>query len=510
MIHSVFVMMNSCSTSGGGGHVVSEVLSLESASLTRGGPSEHSGSSLNLSLGEEEEEEAADVWASADANTLRAVRQLTFQALADALPPSEVDEVRQLVGRALVDENEDLMREADALAEILGDVQMQNAALVARQKLADEPARRLAVQHVTSLLEGLHRAVAKSTQAVAAVAGDTTYVDDPTNLVRIRERQALGVETDANTKQLYEYVLAQPVPPTGGCGGGLIPPGSPNGSGSNNNSAPSSRPSTRGSLRTPPSRPQSARSGSGASSARPPSARAAELAPQVSVSRHDAAAEKALESVRAALAEEKEQLLDDIAYLHICLEDETDRTMHVQRAPPPVAALQRWGDELARAVSVEEERAEHEERVADMLTSHASDSARGHRGHVRRLRHVVEGTRPSTSDGGDDEAEEKAAASPNKASVADVPPTTQKVPSPPTEKRDPSSASPTTARASIRPLPRAARRHRAAAAAAAAAAKSASSPSPSTTSSSTLSPPTLGVRLYGADLSRRLKMSSNV
>ena len=411
--------------------------------------------------------------------------------------------MRKTIGAALLEENEALMREADALAEILGDVQLQNAELVARQRLADEPARRLAVQHAVSQIASLRRAVEKSATAVAAVATDTTLSDEVGELARNRERAALGVETDTSTKHMYEYVLSQPASP-GACPADLAPSTAP-------------PPTT---LRTPPSRPSSARANSAGQ--RPPSARAKALAPQVSVSNTSAdaaASEEVFASVRDALAEEKAQLLDDIAYLHLCLEDETDRTLHVERVPPPVPALQRWGDQLARAVHAEEDRAAHEERVATMLTSHAKDSARGHRGHVRRLRHIAEGTRPAMS-APPEEDDELQARLPLQRSVAAAtkaaprtpprgakPSGEAKVPSPPSAPR-PASSKGTNGAPGLQEFrtPRAARRHRAAAAAAAELA----SPSPEADGigAKVALARTRSSRLYGDAVSKRLGLEA--
>ncbi len=72
---------------------------------------------------------------------LRSVKSLLWGELAQHLRPAERDEVKRALGWSLVAENEALFAEAEALADILGDVQISTAAVLERHKLFSNPNR---------------------------------------------------------------------------------------------------------------------------------------------------------------------------------------------------------------------------------------------------------------------------------------------------------------------------------------------------------------------------------
>lgn len=58
-------------------------------------------------------------------------------------PASSDGQIRRALGRSLLDENETLFAEAGALADILGDVQLNTAGLLVRHRLCSNPQRSL-------------------------------------------------------------------------------------------------------------------------------------------------------------------------------------------------------------------------------------------------------------------------------------------------------------------------------------------------------------------------------
>ncbi len=80
---------------------------------------------------------------SCSANELRTIRTLLWSEISSQLRPAERDEVKGALGRTLIEENESLFSEADALSEILGQVQASTAAVLDRQRLCSNPNRNM-------------------------------------------------------------------------------------------------------------------------------------------------------------------------------------------------------------------------------------------------------------------------------------------------------------------------------------------------------------------------------
>jgi regulator of replication initiation timing len=84
-----------------------------------------------------------DVPSHLSANELRVVRRLLWTEITQQLNLAEQDEVKKRLDWALITENESLMSEADALAEILGEVQVKTSVILDRQRLCTNPTRSL-------------------------------------------------------------------------------------------------------------------------------------------------------------------------------------------------------------------------------------------------------------------------------------------------------------------------------------------------------------------------------
>ena len=78
---------------------------------------------------------------SCSASELRIVRTLLWDHISSQLQPAEQEEVKRAIGWTQVTENEALFAEAEALADILGTVQMSTSAVLQRQKLCSNPNR---------------------------------------------------------------------------------------------------------------------------------------------------------------------------------------------------------------------------------------------------------------------------------------------------------------------------------------------------------------------------------
>ena len=75
------------------------------------------------------------------ASDLRTVKTLLWAHLSSQLKPAERGEVKHVLGRSLIEGNEELFAEAEALADILGTVQLTTATVLQRQKLCNNPNR---------------------------------------------------------------------------------------------------------------------------------------------------------------------------------------------------------------------------------------------------------------------------------------------------------------------------------------------------------------------------------
>ena len=121
------------------------------------------------------------------ANELRQVKQLLWTVIAEKLNPAEVDEVsprgtfsltvtpsehpvliqipvpvpvsqvRRALGSSAIEENDQLMMEADALAEIIGDVRQRTDATAHARRLYDNPRRALIEGELRLLVQSIKR-----------------------------------------------------------------------------------------------------------------------------------------------------------------------------------------------------------------------------------------------------------------------------------------------------------------------------------------------------------------
>jgi Coiled-coil domain-containing protein 24 family len=94
------------------------------------------------------------------------------------LQPQEVEVIRSLIGNQLIDENDSLWREIDALEDVLQTVQSQNEELVqarsisSHTRLTDGPQRQLLEQNINLLLRRLDL-TAEAESAISRSSGAT-------------------------------------------------------------------------------------------------------------------------------------------------------------------------------------------------------------------------------------------------------------------------------------------------------------------------------------------------
>ncbi|KAL6765924.1 hypothetical protein V8C86DRAFT_13250 [Haematococcus lacustris] len=291
------------------------------------------------------------------ASNLRVVQQLVWTALCEHLKRAEQDEVKQAIGAALVDENELLYNEADALASILGDVQLTSQALLSRQQLFDNPQRRMVERELHMLMDRL-RLVASAAPFSGSVPSD---------------RDAESVLPKAGKERgVYDYLM------TASKGRDAMR------ASFNRPGTASSRPTTASSL----SRPSTASSGHSAASSNPLST-VQSLQGRINVFE----LESVSASLREALQEEQALLLEDIAFLTELLDQETDTQMQLQVAPPSTALLKEYSSKLHDVVLREEARVEHEAKVSQMFAA-----AQQHASKAGRLRSMVGVSRQSITE----------------------------------------------------------------------------------------------------------------
>lgn len=363
------------------------------------------------------------------ANELRQVTSLLWTSIEASLHPAEFPEVRRALGVSALEENERLMEEATALAEIIGDVRhrVDTAAhrrLNAQKSLYSNPTRALVEGELRLLIASIKKTAAGdatafvSASASSSVAGSrphsrqssrpgshqgtrplvvsddvrwsdigTGSANDPTAFASAsaRDEDALlsraekaSMEKDdesvtrllASTDEeraLLEYVTR---------------------SAHDLNLGLNHRPHSASS-----SRPQSSSRPSSSHSSLESSAAAVErLGRKINAFDVDAVAGR----LRELLFAEKEALLEDIEYLRLCLEDEAEfmaenlgraaddvgdgvlAEEEAEKKPPPgVAELRRYGARLRGVYAEEKERAEHEARVERLISAGGGGDDRG-------------------------------------------------------------------------------------------------------------------------------------
>lgn len=221
---------------------------------------------------------------------------LLWTTLSAQLKPAEVDEVKLALGSSRIERNEDLHAEATALADILVDYQARNDKL--RERLAARP--KLKATHAQEMLQSQIRRLLSALRPKTADG-----------------RPVLETETD---RRVYSYV-------TGDTADG--------GSGSDTPRSAARRAPRPGSAGTRPPLPRPASSRTVAGGSRPMTARSLGRAGSVvsapghfgELGRVDVFnVDRVVGDLRASLEDERQDLMDHIDFLQMCLEEEVRHT----------------------------------------------------------------------------------------------------------------------------------------------------------------------------------------
>ena len=350
---------------------------------------------------------------SVPANELRQVQSLLWTVIVERLNPAEVDEVRvpssrrrrrlsthplvpstrdhpfplllsqvrRALGSSTIDENEQLMSEADALAEIIGDVRHRTDTRAHARRLYENPNRALVEGELRLLVRSIRRCASGDFADAARppsarrerdiswsdignggdagppsrAASELEPEDEPSRRAAKARADRLLASSD-DERRLLEYVQ-------GSAEALSIRAGTP---------------------RTPPSRPASSRPTTAGSSS---SAGSFGADPHAVVDRYERNinafdVDKVAAPLREMLAEERAVLLEDVEYLRECLEEEAATAARVDAPPPDVGELRRHGAKLRGVMDGERERAAHVAKVERML---AETQPRGRVGKLRTL-----------------------------------------------------------------------------------------------------------------------------
>mmetsp|Transcript_8308 Transcript_8308/g.21453 ORF Transcript_8308/g.21453 Transcript_8308/m.21453 type:complete len:284 (+) Transcript_8308:368-1219(+) len=245
------------------------------------------------------------------ADELRAVRTTIWDLITQSVPAAEQDEVRRIIGSKLIDNNQLVFAEATALAEIIGDIQLQTENLVHRRNtvLLATPQRELVEEGVRLLLSKI--------QNIA-----TSYERGKHPQTTIESL----VAQSASEKRMLQYISTIKTPTnTSGGRAPLTPP-----------------------PRTPPSRPISScgsrpsTAGSGASI--DSSQVVSSLRTKLNIFDIGAVSEQ----LRDAFRVEHDALLEDVQYLHECLQAETEVHAISAGPQPSVNELCEFSEKLER------------------------------------------------------------------------------------------------------------------------------------------------------------------
>ena len=299
--------------------------------------------------------------------------------------PLLLSQVRRALGSSTIDENEQLMSEADALAEIIGDVRHRTDTRAHARRLYENPNRALVEGELRLLVRSIRRCAsgdfdfadaARPPSARRDRDRDISWSDigrggdaDPSRAASELERADDGparraakaradrlLASSDDERRLLEYVQ-------GSAEALSIRAGTP---------------------RTPPSRPASSRPTTAGSSS---SAGSFGSDPRAVVDRYERNinafdVDKVAAPLRELLAEERAGLLEDVEYLRECLEEEATTAARVEAPPPDVGELRRYGAKLRGVMDGERERAAHVAKVERML---AETQPRGRVGKLRTL-----------------------------------------------------------------------------------------------------------------------------
>ncbi|KAK9817168.1 hypothetical protein WJX72_010611 [[Myrmecia] bisecta] len=285
------------------------------------------------------------------ANELRAVQSLLWDHITSQLPSAEQAEVQRIVGSQLVEPNKALYKEATALADILGELRAQtDAGLQKRHRLCQHPQR--------ELVEGELRMLISRLQDLRSPRVSRTDPPGSTSARKLSEDGSFTARSFSEGGQqatagrewaLRLYVASHVSQAVKGAR-----PTTPR--------SPLSRPATASSRSM--SRPSTALSAGSAGSGVDHQATLDAVRPSLNAMEADAIKER----LREALAAEREALLEDVEYLQMCLEEETELHAQAQDAPPPLAELQTYSRKLQQELLEEEQRARHQAQVHRLLS----------------------------------------------------------------------------------------------------------------------------------------------
>mmetsp|Transcript_128 Transcript_128/g.460 ORF Transcript_128/g.460 Transcript_128/m.460 type:complete len:459 (-) Transcript_128:163-1539(-) len=304
---------------------------------------------------------AAPLTESCPANELRAVQKLLWEDISERLPAAERDEVKRVIGEYIIEGNQQLFDEATALAEIVGDVRLKIDEFAKRRQsvLLQTPQRSMVESGISMLLDNIHRAVSGYTSGL-----------DPRGSV-----EAL-VAPGQKERSLYQYMATVQSASRSGPG--------------------SARPSTP---RTPPSRPLSScgsrpsTAGTGASACSVDSTQVLEtVQPKLNAFEIDSVTTY----LRDVLRTEHDSLMEDIEYLHQCLEGEAELQAIASKAPPPVQELLEYSAKLQNTWIKEDQKKEHVEKVRHMLEA-ADSCGRNSAGRLRTMVSVARQDDPESA-----------------------------------------------------------------------------------------------------------------
>ncbi|OQR82735.1 hypothetical protein ACHHYP_15587 [Achlya hypogyna] len=258
------------------------------------------------------------------------VRPLLWDELKKSVNPSEINELRHVLGHRFIDENEagslELNTELQAFVQILGDYQRQNdnirEAIVNRPSLPEPPGRSLLLEQLKLLAANLaekNKALPLRSERDKAIFG---YILNAHDDQQQNDSPAAALMTP-RMKDCYPSAF----PPADQ--GVLIRPGT---------AEARKRPSTAQSR--PPSRTGLASRGSTASIASAPAV--LEDLGCVDIRQIDAVKDK----LRDALLEEKTMLLEDIDFIQGCLDMEQDLIQEDTKkcAAPPTPSMKDLND----------------------------------------------------------------------------------------------------------------------------------------------------------------------
>lgn len=235
------------------------------------------------------EKETADA-ARSEASLGLVLKPLLWEVISDQIPVQEKDEIKSILGMKLIQDNEDMKREIEALLEIVSVLQADN----------DGKERKLSQITSLSLTNSAERQLVE--QEIQMLVQNIKYQgeDNGTNGTEYLEKK-MSVAATPREQTLLTYVTTGARP-----------------------SSATTRPKTA----RPKSRP-------GTSKSLPAATREAEVAdvqPYLSVFKVDGV----LNRVREMLQEEQNDFKADIEYLQNCMEDETTFGAQVENDPSSV------------------------------------------------------------------------------------------------------------------------------------------------------------------------------